>query len=386
MPATSPVPLVSGVLADSARAVHPAAAVAGWPAVLILATVALLAAAVLRYRPLVALALLLAFPVSAAIVPRPWYTAIPALLPVVALVLAAMAVCLIAATRPLRTSVPAAAAALGVQALRLSGTPLRAPSSLLGSTPELAVALIVIVAWLIGHSMRQAHVHAETLRAQAATAERLQLARDLHDQVAHAIAIIAIQAGMGRRVIDSQPGEARNALAAIEATSRQTLAGLRHTVRALRHADPQPAAGPAAADPPPGLGALTRLAATTADAGVRVQVHWHGQHRPLPSDVDTCAFRIIQEAITNVVRHAGTDHCQVSVSYQEEALAIEITDDGHGTSITDSAGAGYGITGMRERAALLSGQLTAGPQPNGGFRVAARLPLPARQPASAASR
>jgi signal transduction histidine kinase len=244
----------------------------------------------------------------------------------------------------------------------------------LGASPELAVALIMVIAWLAGHSIRQAHTHAETLRAQAeaqaATAHRLQIARDLHDQVAHAIGIIAIQAGTGARVIDTQPAEARNALAAIEATSRHTLAGLRQTVRALRQAGPHRQPGAAA----PGLAGLGQLAAATRDAGVQVEVHWQGQRCPLPADLDTCAFRIIQEAVTNVVRHAGTPRCRVSVDQRDGELAIEVTDDGRGST---TAGSGYGIAGMRERAALMHGQLTAGPRPEGGFRVAARLPMPA---------
>jgi signal transduction histidine kinase len=309
---------------------------------------------------------------------------LPPLLPVIAVVLTAMAVCFIAATRPPAASIAAAALALGAQA---SSWAIGFPGSLLGSSPELAVALITVVAWLIGYSIRQAHIHAETLRAQAhaqaVTAERLRLARDLHDQVAHAVGIIAIQAGAGARVIDTQPGQARTALAAIEATSRQTLAGLRQTVKALRQDQPGSAAGTAPPGPQPGLAGLGQLAATTRHAGVHVDVHWHGQQHPLPADVDTCAFRIIQEAITNVVRHAGTNHCQVTISYQDRALAIEVTDDGPGTAAA-STGPGYGIAGMRERAALLRGELTAGPRPEGGFRVAALLPLPARQPLPAA--
>jgi signal transduction histidine kinase len=248
---------------------------------------------------------------------------------------------------------------------------------LLGSSPELAVALITIVAWLIGHSIRQAHVHAQALRAQAAAqaamAERLHIARDLHDMVAHSVGIIAIQAGMGRRVIDTQPAEARDALAAIEATSRETLAGLRRTVGALRRAGPLAEAETDQLQTP-GLADLGRLVDKTRDAGVRVDVRWHGQRCELPAEVDACAFRIIQEALANVVRHAGTGSCRVCIDYREEELSIEVTDEGSGTPVADT---GYGIAGMRERAALLQGELSAGPRPEGGFRVAALLPLQA---------
>jgi signal transduction histidine kinase len=380
----APSLLVTGVLAGSPLAAQPAAA-SGWQAVVLMAAVAVLAAAMLRYLPFVALALLLAFPATAAVAPRHWYFALPPLLPVIAVVLAAMAICFIAATRPPPASIAAAALALGLQVISWV---IQSPGSLLGSSPELAVGLITIVAWLIGHSIRQAHIHAETLHtqasAQAVTAERLRLARDLHDQVAHAIGIIAIQAGAGARVIDTQPGQARTALAAIETTSRQTLAGLRQTVKALRQDQPGSPGGTAPSGPQPGLAGLAQLAATTRHAGVRVDVHRHGEQRSLPADVDTCAFRIIQEAVTNVVRHAGTDHCRVTIGYEDQALGIEITDDGLGSAAA-SAGTGYGIAGMRERAALLHGELTAGPRPEIGFRVAARLPLPARQPAPAAT-
>ena len=103
-------------------------------------------------------------------------------------------------------------------------------------------------------------------------------------------------------------------------------------------------------------------------------MRWHGQQRPLPADVDASAFRIIQEAVTNVVRHAGTGHCQVSIDHQDSELSIEVVDAGRGGTAT---GTGYGIAGMRERVGLLNGQFTAGQRPGGGFRVAARLPVPA---------
>ena len=112
----------------------------------------------------------------------------------------------------------------------------------------------------------------------------------------------------------------------------------------------------------------------TLEAGVKVDVDWHGSQEPLPADIDLSAFRIIQEAVTNVVRHAGTSQCQVCIGQQDGQLSIEVTDSGRGGS---AAGTGYGITGMRERAALLGGDFSAGPGPGGGFRVAARLPLPA---------
>jgi len=383
-----------------------------WWVSLVLAGVAVLAIVLLRRRPLTALALLLAGSVTVAVAPGSWSgvareVALNApMLLVVPVLLAGAAVAFIAATRPRRVSVAAAVAALGVQVGSWAASPIeylawgtvtrngtaettrQARTLFLGPLPELAVALITIIAWLIGNSIRQAHVHSQALRAQAdtqaATAERLSIARDLHDMVAHSVGIIAIQAGMGRRVIDSQPAEARDALAAIEAASRETLAGLRRTVGALRQAGPRTETDTEPLEAP-GLAELARLVARTRDAGISVEVRWHGQRSPLPAEVDTSAFRIIQEAVANVVRHAGTRHCQVFVDHRDEELSIEVTDDGRGTAIGDS---GYGIAGMRERAALLHGELTAGPRPEGGFRVTARLPLPERPglPSAAADR
>lgn len=240
-----------------------------------------------------------------------------------------------------------------------------------------------VIAWLAGTSVRLAgnlvrqrrdytkSLH-EQAAAQALTAERLRIARELHDMVAHSIGVIAIQAGAASLVIDTQPAGARKALEAIESTSRETLAGLRRMLVSLRQAGQDPVD----AAPAVGLEAVDRLAETTAGAGLRLDVHWLGTRRPLPPELDLAAFRIIQESVTNAVRHSGGRHCRVSVEYLDEELAIEITDDGHGGARTaPAAGTGYGIAGMRERVGLLNGRFSAGSRPEGGFRVAARLPL-----------
>ncbi|TDU03293.1 signal transduction histidine kinase [Streptomyces sp. 846.5] len=238
---------------------------------------------------------------------------------------------------------------------------------------ELAVALTAVVAWTIGNTIRQNRDHAETVRAQATaravTEERLRIAREVHDMVAHSTGLVALQAGAASRVIETQPLEARKALTAIETTSRETLTGLQRTLGMLREAEAENASAPGLAD-------VEQLAATTADAGVRVDVQWHGERRRLPELIDLSAFRIIQEAVTNVVRHADTRSCRVSVEYRDEHLVIEVLDSGRGHRGPASA-TGYGIVGMRERVGLLHGDFTAGPRPEGGFRVAARLPLPA---------
>jgi signal transduction histidine kinase len=353
----------------------------------VLLCVVLGSALVQRRWPLMALAVLLGGSLGV-ILGGSVASMVPRSMPMIAVLVvvtcaAGLEICYLAATRTRKVSLTGVAM-VGVSLL--AGL-LAAPS--LGSLRNggvgqteflaaIAVVLVTIIAWLIGYSVRQAQARAELVRAQAvaqtALAERLRIARELHDMVAHSIGIIAIQAGAGHRVFDASPAEARDALAAIETTSRETLSGLRRMVTGLRRAEPEPGPGQAPLDPAPGLGDLERLAAMTLEAGVRVEVDWHGSREPLPADIDLSAFRIIQEAVTNVVRHAGTDQCRVSIDQQDRQLSIEVTDSGRGG---DPSGSGYGITGMRERAEMLGGDLSAGPRPGGGFRVAARLPVPA---------
>jgi signal transduction histidine kinase len=349
--------------------------IGGFP---VLGCALLVSGLLLRRWPLAALAVALGGSVASMLLqPRP-------IVAVLVAVATGLEICYIAATRSRRVSVTGAAMACTGLLIPLLAVP--SLGSLRGGTvgsagppvDTIVVLLVTIIGWLIGHSIRQAQARAELLRAQAATqaamAERLRVARELHDIVAHCIGIIAIQAGSGRSVFDARPDEARDALAAIEATSRETLSGLRRMVTGLRRSEPGPGPEPAPLGPAPGLADLQRLAALTLDAGVQVDVDWHGSREPLPADIDLSAFRIIQEAVTNVVRHSGTRQCQVSIIQHEGLLSIEVTDGGHGGSV---AGTGYGITGMRERAELLGGDFSAGPRPGGGFRVAARLPVPA---------
>ncbi|MGW3072989.1 sensor histidine kinase [Kitasatospora sp. NPDC001132] len=246
-------------------------------------------------------------------------------------------------------------------------------------------AATVLIAWLVGNTVHQGRAHTEALRGRAAeqaiTAERLRIARELHDMVAHNIGIIAIQAGMGSRVMDTQPAETRNALTAIEATSRETLAGLRRMLGALREGEGESAPLEVA----PGLGELDRLVARAAGAGVRVALTRRGAARILPPEVDLAAYRIVQEAVTNVVKHAGTRDCHVTVEYGSRELAVTVVDQGAGVPAT-APGSGYGLAGMRERVALLHGEFSAGPRSGGGFLVAARLPLPEHVPADTPGR
>ncbi|MGW0395374.1 sensor histidine kinase [Streptomyces sp. NPDC003042] len=293
--------------------------------------------------------------------------------PFVLFLLADAAVGYTAVTRSRRVSVLAAALPVGVLAAYTLWRLGRGYAFNL-SVPA-ALASTVVIAWLIGNTIHQNRGHADTVRAQATqqaiTAERLRIARELHDMVAHNIGIITIQAGMGSRVMDTQPAETRLALDAIEATGRETLAGLRRMLGALRQGDRESAP----LGPVPGLAALDQLVGRTAAAGVRVDVRWQGDRRDLPPDIDLAAFRIVQEAVTNVVRHSGTRDCSVTVDFRQDELAVDIVDLGCGGT-ADGPGFGYGIAGMRERVGLLRGEFSAGPRPEGGFRVAARLPVP----------
>jgi signal transduction histidine kinase len=209
----------------------------------------------------------------------------------------------------------------------------------------------------------------EELARRAVTEERLRIARELHDVVAHSMSIIAVQSGVGVHVLDSQPEEARKALAAVEATSRQALVEMRRLLGVLRQeAEPRGSLAPA-----PGLAEVEALAAEVARAGVRVEVRIEGTPCELPAGLDLSAYRIVQEALTNVVRHAGPATARVAVRYSPGQVALEVVDDGRGPGAEDRGG--HGLAGMRERAALYGGTLEAGPVPGGGFRVAATLPV-----------
>ncbi|NUR31598.1 MAG: sensor histidine kinase [Catenulispora sp.] len=278
----------------------------------------------------------------------------------------------IALNRSRRTSLKAAAIVL---AGALAGIAVAPPGdSALLPTHLVVISLLLVVAWLTGNSVRERRAGAARQRAdaaaQAVSNERLRIARELHDMIAHSIGIIAIQAGMGNRVITTQPAEARKALQAIEETSRDTLSQLRRTLTALREGD---TAG-TPTDPAPGLADLDKLVASTRHAGVLVIVETRGLPRPLPGEVDLAAYRIVQEAVTNVVRHSGARTCRVAVDYGDGAVTITVADDGHG--VLGTGGTGFGLVGMRERVSLLHGEFSAGPRPGGGFLVRAKLPVP----------
>ncbi|MEV1083251.1 sensor histidine kinase [Streptomyces sp. NPDC050211] len=211
-------------------------------------------------------------------------------------------------------------------------------------------------------------------RAQAAKRradeERLRIARELHDVLAHSISVINVQAGVGLALLDSDPEQARAALSTIKAASKEALGEVRQVLDTLRTPGDAPRA------PAPGLDRLPELVEQAASAGLSVQVE--GESPPLPPGADLAAFRIVQEALTNVVRHSGSRHARVHLDHEGGALRLRIDDDGPATG-ADAGGSGNGLAGMRERAAALGGTIEAGPRDDGGFRVLAVLPLNAKE-------
>ncbi len=205
--------------------------------------------------------------------------------------------------------------------------------------------------------------------------ERLRIARELHDITAHSLSIIAVQAGAAERVLLKDPGSAGHALATIRETASRSLDELRALVGVLRAAEDDVAAAPL--EPQPGLRALPDLVRVVEDAGVRVAVDVSADVEELPAFVDLSAYRIVQEALTNIVRHAGARHALVRIASENGFLSIVVEDDGRGGANTSQT-AGHGIAGMRERVVALDGEFEAGPRPEGGFRVAARLPMARR--------
>jgi signal transduction histidine kinase len=199
--------------------------------------------------------------------------------------------------------------------------------------------------------------------------ERLRIARELHDVMAHTIAVVTVQAGVAADVLADDPDQARAALITIRSASREAMAELKATVGVLRagEGDEAPRA------PSPGLGQLEGLFETARDAGLRVTAAVSGEPRPLPVLVDLTAYRIVQESLTNVRRHSGADTATVTIRYEPADVVIEVDDDGRGPATTDGR-TGYGLAGMAERSAAVGGNLEAGRRPGGGFRVTARLP------------
>jgi signal transduction histidine kinase len=205
---------------------------------------------------------------------------------------------------------------------------------------------------------------------QAVVEERTRIARELHDLVAHSMSVIAVQAGMGHHVIDRDTDKAKEALDTIERTSRQALTEMRRMLGILRTRTD----GPSQLAPQPGLDRLGDLVDEVRDSGVSVDLTVEGDPVVLESGVDLSAFRIVQEALTNVMKHAGDASARVVVRYGSDAVDLLVEDDGRGLTTMPDGHVGLGLVGMRERAAVVGGEVHTGPRPGGGFKVSATLP------------
>jgi signal transduction histidine kinase len=201
--------------------------------------------------------------------------------------------------------------------------------------------------------------------------ERVRIARELHDVVAHHVSVMGVQAGAARVVMGREPSKAVAALSSIEASSRQAVGELHRLLGFLRQAD-----DPDVLAPHPGVSQLPALAAGMSDADLVIEIGVEGEERPLPPTVDLSAYRIVQEALTNTLKHARASRAEVQLRYWPDELEIEIADNGRGNGATATRPGGLGLVGMRERAALHGGQLTAGRAAGGGFVVRVRLPTP----------
>jgi signal transduction histidine kinase len=243
------------------------------------------------------------------------------------------------------------------------------------------------IAWLAGFALRERAAQAasseeralgaererEENARRAVFAERVRIARELHDVVAHHVSMMGVQAGAARVVIDRDQAKAKDALAAIELSSRQAVGELHRLLGFLRQAGDSDDLAPQ-----PGVGQLERLVGSMSNTQLAVDITVEGETRPLPPTVDVSAYRIVQEALTNTLKHAHASHAAVHLRYWPDELEVEVVDDGRGAGngAGRQDGGGLGLIGMRERAALHGGRLSAGAAPGGGFAVRVRLPTP----------
>jgi signal transduction histidine kinase len=255
---------------------------------------------------------------------------------------------------------------------------------LLGDTPTASDAyfpmIIVAICWAAGRSVHLRLRHAAELHEAAALAaeqreheaqlavadERRRIAREMHDVVAHSISIMVVQAGGARRILAADPDRAERAAARIRHAGSDALAEMDLLLGVLETA---PAAGQ------PTLDALAELVERTREAGLPVTLHVAGMRRPLPAGAELAIYRVVQEALTNAIKHAGGATTSVELTWGDDALALRVADRGDGGASPELVGAGHGLIGMRERLRVHGGELEAGPQAGGGFQIVARLPL-----------
>jgi signal transduction histidine kinase len=239
--------------------------------------------------------------------------------------------------------------------------------------------LLLVSAWLLGENVqarRAYELQAERQRQEQARAalaeERTRIARELHDIVAHSVSVMVLQANAGERVAASKPEQAGEHFAAIQASGRQALSELRRLLGVLRGADGEEASR----EPQPGLSSIERLADQARQSGLETSVHVDGDPAALPEAMQLSAYRVIQEALTNTLRHAGASRAEIAVRCASRSLEVEVVDNGRPPASADESGqTGHGLIGMRERVHLFGGELEAGPLPEGGFRVRANFPL-----------
>ena len=230
-----------------------------------------------------------------------------------------------------------------------------------------AIAL-TIPAWALGEAARNRRVALSEEARRAVSDEQARIARELHDVIAHSVSVIVVQASAADDVFETRPDQARAAIRSIEHTGREALGELRRLLGAVR--PDEESQRPA---PQPGLERVDELAEPVRAGGLEVVVRREGEPALLPAGVDLSAYRIVQEALTNTLRHAQATRAEVLLRYGRDELEVEVRDDGRAAPVR-APGGGQGLVGMRERASLLGGELEAGPLPGGGYRVHARLP------------
>ena len=328
----------------------------------VLLVVAALALAVRTVRPLVTLSVVVAVVTGYLLIGYPYGPVLGVL------VIAVFTVALLVPLRQARL----AAAAVWLLVIVAEGADFRSGDVLV----QLGVMVaswsgIVLLPWALGASLRGRREHLLQVRDQEARhqadEQRLQVAREVHDVVAHGLAMINIQSGVALHVLDRRPEQAKVALEAIKAASKAGLEDLRATLAVLRNERTAPRA------PMAGLDQLDILVQAMAASGLAVTLAVDGDRQPLPVPVDLAAYRIVQESLTNVLRHACATSASVRLSFGPDEVDLEIVDDGRGAGPAADH-IGHGLAGMRERAVALGGEVEAGPRSGGGFRVYARLP------------
>jgi signal transduction histidine kinase len=246
------------------------------------------------------------------------------------------------------------------------------------------ITLLFAIIWLGGLALgskleqaREADERATRLerereeRARAAVAEeRARIARELHDVVGHSVSVMTVQAAGVRRLLRPEQEREREALLVVEQAGREALAEMRRLVGVLRRPEEAPALAPQ-----PSLQHVERLVEQAREAGLPVELRIEGEAKQLPPGIDLTAYRLVQEGLTNAIKHAGASQAEVVVRYGEGDVELLVSDDGRGVSDGSSAGGGHGLVGMRERVAVYDGELEAGPQPKGGYALRVRLPL-----------